>query len=158
MDTPDPAVVSFAECVRRYGEWIENIGEANNESLLAGHKILSELQFGALSLPSIEPNDSSRDFDVDNWKTIRDRLAEFPVEGYFKVFDVFAPGEAPVFCTIADDLADIYADLKEGLAYYDDRDFIEATWHWRFTYLIHWGRHLTGAQTAIHQYLSDVLV
>jgi hypothetical protein len=78
-----------------------------------------------------------------------------PSDGYW---DVFAPlneeDTESVFNSLADDLADIYRDLKRGLLLYNQGHIVEAIWEWRFNFDIHWGTHLVGAQRAIHSYFS----
>jgi hypothetical protein len=144
----------FVNVVRRFCEWFESPPVV--EDVLIAHRLLAELQLRILSLPQSDPDDEYVDVEdkvgVMEW---RDRLAELPVTSYWKVYDVFADAKRPVFCLIADDLADIHADLSEGMHFYDKGNEAEALWRWQVTYFSHWGRHLTGAQTALHQYFAD---
>lgn len=53
-----------------------------------------------------------------------------------------------------DDFADIYRELRDGLALWDRGDTesrVEAQWHWRFGYEHHWGWHLMRAALTVHQ-------
>lgn len=152
METSD--VMDFATVARRYCDWIEAVPDSDD--LLLVHQLLTELQLNALNLPDRLGDDEYLpvEDEFDNLD-IRERLHELPIDGYWKVFDVFADSEEPVFCTLADDLGDIYADLKEGLNFYLNGNEAEAIWRWHFAYYTHWGRHLMGAQTAIHQYFAD---
>jgi len=145
----------FADIARRYCEWAE--ATPTPEDLLIVHRLLAELQLKALKLPDVWGEGEYVDVEDkrENWEMIRNRLHALPLDFYWKVFDVFADSEEPVFCTLADDLGDIYADLKEGLHFFGQGDEDEAIWRWRFGYFTHWGRHLSGAQTALHQYFSD---
>ena len=63
--------------------------------------------------------------------------------------------EASVTNSLADDLADIYRDLKAGLSLYEAEHPIDAAWEWRFRFQIHWGQHLVGAMRPIHEYLAE---
>jgi hypothetical protein len=49
----------------------------------------------------------------------------------------------------------IYHDLRVGLVLLEKGQIENASWHWHFTYYVHWGRHLSHAQSAIWEYLSQ---
>jgi hypothetical protein len=51
---------------------------------------------------------------------------------------------------LADDLGDIWRDLKEGLLLLDGGGVEDAIWEWRFSFWHHWGQHLVGALHVIH--------
>jgi hypothetical protein len=148
-------VAEFADVAHRYCDWVE--ASPNPKDIMIVHRLLAELQLKALLLPDIWGEDEYVEVENkrDNWEAIRDRLHGLPVDGYWKVFDVFVDSEEPVLCTLPDDLGDIYADLNEGLHFYLKGNEDEAVWRWRFAYFTHWGRHLSGAQTALHQYFAD---
>lgn len=125
------------------------------------HEVLASLQAAAARLTAVPPSDEAEsDFEKDDTlvDTIRKKL---PVDAYSVVFDPFEydPLEVnppkPVMATIADDLTDIYCDLMEGLLLYRAGQIENALCHWHFTYYAHWGRHLSHAQSAIWQYLSE---
>ena len=148
------SVAEFAKVVRRYNEWFSS--PASVRDLLEVHQLLAELQLRLLALPQSKSEDDYIEIEdevgLPEW---RHRTEGFPIDGYWKVFDVFADNEQPVFCLIADDLADIHANLKEGLHFFELGNPEEAIWRWQFSYFTHWGRHLTGAQAAIHQHFAD---
>lgn len=77
-----------------------------------------------------------------------------PVSTYSDVFNPLKDTE-PVTSNLADDLADIYRDIKGGLVLFDSQHPIDAAWEWRFGFQTHWGHHLVGAQRAIHEYLTE---
>jgi hypothetical protein len=92
----------------------------------------------------------------ERWKEILERFSGLPLSGYWDVFDPLKEEEKePVFTTLADDLADIYRDVKENFSLYEAGYIHEAVWQWRFNFLIHWGQHLTGAQRAMHSYFVN---
>ena len=147
-------IAQFAEVVERFDEWFRRAPQP--EDLLTAHRLLTELQLRVLHLPDYESEDEYVEIDnASNLKAWRDRFDHFPIDSYWKVFDVFADADAPVFCMIADDFADIHADILEGLHFFKQGNEAEAVWRWRFSYFTHWGRHLTGAQSALHQYFAD---
>lgn len=76
---------------------------------------------------------------------------------YWQVFDC-SKDEPPVCGSLADDLAGIYHDVDEGVKLFaDGRDSYvrEAVWRWKFNFMIHWGKHLVEAMTAMHRILSE---
>jgi Domain of unknown function (DUF5063) len=82
------------------------------------------------------------------YERLSDQLAEF--DSYSLVFDPFEIGSEPVVGSLADDLADIYRDVAEGLASFRDGDVDEAVWQWRFGFDSHWGQHAAQALPALH--------
>ncbi|GAA4667884.1 DUF5063 domain-containing protein [Frondihabitans cladoniiphilus] len=58
--------------------------------------------------------------------------------------------------SLADDLADIWRDLQNGLdSLSRGMTLKEVTWDWRLTFGSHWGAHATEALRAIHQQVTD---
>lgn len=56
---------------------------------------------------------------------------------------------------ISDDLGDIWRDLREGVDLYRLGYISAAAWHWRFHFLLHWGRHAVSAISALHAWLVE---
>jgi hypothetical protein len=53
-----------------------------------------------------------------------------------------------------DDLADIYLEIRRGLALWKlgtVEGKVEASWHWRFDYESHWGHHLANGMKTVHE-------
>ena len=82
------------------------------------------------------------------------KFSALPLTTYWDVFNPLTATE-PVMNSLADDLADIYRDVKAALSLYEARHFTDAAWDWRFNFQIHWGQHLVGAQRALHEYFSE---
>ena len=158
MSNSEIAVKEFADIVRRFCVWAENLTDPKDEDLEDAQRFLCKLHLSVLRLPVLDSGNTEDCLTRDDWLRVHKSFQQLPLDWYWKVFDVFSGDEVPVFCSISDDLADIYKDLKEGLLLYDSGKVNEAVWEWRFNYLIHWGRHLTGAQTALHQHLAANLV
>jgi hypothetical protein len=59
-----------------------------------------------------------------------------------------------VAADLADDLADIWRDVKSGLLLYRSENPAAASWEWRFHFKAHWGRHATGAMHALQAWFS----
>jgi hypothetical protein len=126
------------------------------------HQLLGLLQVAAARIPPMAPgeeDDGELAYQRASVSVIRQRI---PIDAYSVVFDPFEnasldednPPKA-VVATIADDLGDIYNDLMEGLVLHRAGQSQNALWQWRFPYYAHWGRHLSHAQTAIWQHLSE---
>ena len=80
-----------------------------------------------------------------------------PKMAYWAYFDPSAPqdsNEQPIFHNLADDLADIYRDIKPGLRAWetgDDRYIETIVFNWRTPHFeSHWGVHALSAMRALH--------
>jgi hypothetical protein len=94
---------------------------------------------------------------IERWRPLMQALiAELGADAdYWEVFDPYDLAH-PVQGSLADDLADVFIDLDEGLRRWDRADFDlrrAIVWEWRFSYENHWGRHAIGAMRAIHALL-----
>ena len=70
-------------------------------------------------------------------------------DGYWLEFDA-APGEIHMSGSLADDLTDIYFDLRYGLQLLDDVWPQRAAQVWQSTYRVHWGQHLVDAERHLY--------
>jgi hypothetical protein len=55
-----------------------------------------------------------------------------------------------VGASLADDILDIYKDVKNGIILYEKNDHIEAVSEWKSSFDIHWGNHAVDAIRALH--------
>jgi hypothetical protein len=150
----EPAITAFAEIARQYCSWAESAFTEPLHEMLMARKLLAELHVAVLKLPDLGPGEGSVDIlFFDKWDAVCSHFQKLPVNEYWDVFDPLKD-VAPILNTLFDDLTDIYRDLKEGLLLYNRGQVTEAVWEWRLKFGIHWGAHLTGAQRAIHSYLS----
>ncbi|QQS40640.1 MAG: DUF5063 domain-containing protein [Acidobacteriota bacterium] len=158
METIPESVENFAKIARRYCEWAEAERGDPDDEMVVAREILAELHLAIIRLPNLGFDDDDDQDEVtwsaDEWRKIRDSFRDLPVQGHWDVFDPLVE-EAPVFNTLGDDLADIYADLKDGLAHHDAGRIGSAVWEWRFSFSTHWGRHLTSAQRAIYAHFFN---
>jgi hypothetical protein len=72
---------------------------------------------------------------------------------YWVVFNPQAE-EKPLVGNLADDLADIYRDLKPGLLAFArgrTRERAAAVWAWHVSFLQHWGHHAASAIRVLHE-------
>ncbi|MEU6535762.1 DUF5063 domain-containing protein [Streptomyces sp. NPDC047000] len=93
--------------------------------------------------------------DVDDLRENLARLLE-PIDVYSEVFDPYEPRKAPVPARISDDLADVVADLRHGMAHYRAGRVTEALWWWQFSYFSNWGSTASATLRALHSLLAHV--
>lgn len=91
----------------------------------------------------------------EDWRKVNDSLARsLPVHIYYDVTsNPFQVGEDPEIGIgdLADDLADIWRDMKGGLrAVAKGVPETAALWHWKLMFDSHWGVHAAAALLAIH--------
>jgi len=89
---------------------------------------------------------------TEEWTKLSDNLRQIlgPLDGYWEVFDS-TQKEEPIFCSLANDLAEIYLDLKDALKLLKSGVALnDIHWDWRFDFRSHWGKHAVSALTAIH--------
>jgi hypothetical protein len=149
------ALDEFVGIARRYCAWAESSAGDPPQEMYQVREFLAELHLAVVRLPETDFDDSERKDAVshDDWKKVLERFSNLPVVEYWDVFDPLEEKE-PLWNSLADDLADIYRDVKRDLLLFDAGHVDEAVWQWRFHFLIHWGQHLTGAQRAIHSYIN----
>ena len=61
-----------------------------------------------------------------------------------------SPDSPEVTGSLADDIADVYRDLRTGLRKWQRGESGGALWEWRFNFEAHWGQHADDALRAIH--------
>lgn len=123
------------------------------------HSTLARLQAAAAKLPAIAPSDDEDASDSgegnDSERTTFD-ASNLPFDHYGLIFAPLDDSDViRVVSNLANDLADIYDDLHTSALLFRIGKYRDAIWNWHFSYYSHWGRHLSHAQTAIWQYLSE---
>lgn len=86
------------------------------------------------------------------YSRLRNELGEH--DGYWLEFDPVGDAHDSMSGSLADDLADIYYDVKQGLELFDAaaaRDPTpEAIHFWKRSYRLHWGQHLVDAERHLY--------
>lgn len=149
----------FAAAARRYCAWAVSIEEGETGAATALRRIV-DLYQAALGLPthSIEgTQDDLVEFGTDEREVVRVACARLPLQYYSEQFDPLTvpPAEDATIGDIADDISDIFADVRKGLYYFDRGQFSDAAWEWSFGFQIHWGRHAVCAIRALHAWLAE---
>ena len=85
---------------------------------------------------------------------LRNQLESY--DAYQMVFNPLEDDES-IQGSLADDLADVYRDLKDGLIQLeaDPASTDDVVWKWRFLFQSHWGHHAVAALNAIHWTVYD---
>ena len=154
--TTESAIGRFADVARRYCAWAEGELTDSQEAIRRTRLLLAQLHLAAVQLPAlgIGKDTEATSISQDEWTRLYHKFGSLPVTNYSDVFNPLKE-ETPVMNSLADDLADIYRDLKAGLSLFETNHPIDAAWEWRFGFQTHWGHHLVGAQRAIHEYLAE---
>lgn len=69
---------------------------------------------------------------------------------YWEVFDPYVEAN-PVAGSLAEDVLDVYRDIRRGLTLWDASQMQNAIWEWRFGFDAHWGDHAIDALRALHR-------
>lgn len=167
-DLHTEAAERFGAIAQKYCEIVESSSNLGKTELLARlYDVLPSLVDSAIHLPdaatwvddptneqpedsmnahSISPADSSARYEL--YRSLKEKLGD--ADTYRMVFDA-TKDTAAIHCSLADDIADIYRDLKEGLVLMEKPNGAEnAVWEWRFGFGSHWGHHALSALKAIH--------
>jgi hypothetical protein len=148
----------FERAARRYCDVIERHPKLDRTDFLGELlTILSQAYALGRQLPLPETKTEElppTQMTQEDWGELFSQLHRYlgDADTYWRVLDPYEEGEA-IACSLADDLADIYRDLKEGLLLIEtgtERD--EVIWQWRFGFDTHWGAHALEALRAIHRF------
>lgn len=155
--SPAGAVARVKSLAVQYCQVIEVAESVTADELLAQlHHLLPALIATVQELPETEPatDEPGPDISHEDWSSRFAALNKTLGERghYWTTSEMLGRDEpAPVLLPLADDLADIWRDLKSTLTLLaaggspDD-----AVWQWRFDFSTHWGAHASEALRAIH--------
>jgi hypothetical protein len=142
----------FADLAQEYCLWVEGEENKSEEYLIYIQVLLSKLYCWGIQLLECDPTellDSNEKPDHDH-QLVLSHFKGFPIQYYSMIFNAnIVPSEEPVTCDVIDDLADIYKDLKDGLWYLSKVSELDALFQWRFSFGVHWARHVMGAMYAL---------
>jgi len=144
------AVDNFVREARTYCSFVEKASSLSlADRLRTARERLLSLYAAALSLPSVEPDDSDASPSPGvptGWAGFEDK------DVYWEVFDPYEHEDnEPVAGSLADDMLDVYRDITRGLTLWDASQRQNAIWEWRFHFEIHWGDHAVDALRALHR-------
>jgi Domain of unknown function (DUF5063) len=145
------AVDEFRHAANRFCQLVESADELSRHEFLTGlDGSLPEIYGAALRLPATfdegdEPEGISHEQWTEMFQRIRTKLGD--ADGYLLFFDPWDKDDPPVEASLADDVADIYRDLKRVIV---DGRGEQGAWDWRFAFTQHWGDHAANALKATH--------
>jgi hypothetical protein len=154
---PDPGV-EFAEAARAFCDWAEAPPGKPSAEARRALGLLLRVYSAAIELrdpPRIDHDLEGDSLSHEEWKSFYARFGALPFNYYGSVFDpLVMPPEQSVTGDLADDLADIYGDLREGLSLEHAGHLPEAVAAWTFSFQHHWGRHAASAINALHNWVE----
>jgi hypothetical protein len=146
----------FVVVARAFIDWAESPATTDaHAEAVAARRYVAGLISAALALPDGTPAQEAQTISHDQYQIIYQRFGALPFNYYSECFNpVVVPGEEPVVADLADDLADIWRDVKSGLLLYDSGEMESAVWHWSNDFSFHWGHHATAALYALQSWFS----
>ncbi|MGB7413678.1 MAG: DUF5063 domain-containing protein [Thermosynechococcaceae cyanobacterium] len=153
------SVQNFAHVARVFIDWVEQTEQEYTAS--AALRNLGALYLSALQLPppyseGLPDDEHQLGISASTLDQIYIRASKLPFQYYGVVFNSLEmPPGSPVVGDIADDIRDIYGDVKIGLLLFEQGRLSEACWEWGYMFRLHWGKHLTGAIQSLHDYLAN---
>jgi Domain of unknown function (DUF5063) len=160
-----PQVVTFQQAASRFCDSLELDAPKPELWIREVLVALSDLFAAANRLAMLEPVEFSEDIpeefriDHDQWKATYDRVSRaLPQTSYLTFFDLTEAldleQKPAIGDDLADDLADIYHDLKPGLRAFADQDDAvmgAVLFEWQFSFQSHWGDHAVNALKLLKQ-------
>jgi len=156
-------VVEFVAAANEFCKYQEHAdGLKGDEMLRILQRLLPFLYLKASLLPSLEPyfdGGNEKFVTEDDWFRIHDKLKEKfgTANDYLEVFDDRAnETEGPVVASLAENVADIYQDLKDFLLLYQtgtQEVMNDAVWECKMNFENYWGQKLTNSLRAIHKFI-----
>ncbi|MGW5435323.1 DUF5063 domain-containing protein [Nocardia asteroides] len=158
MSSRPAEIEAFVASARAYCAVVEGLDGEWEPTALA-HAIvpvLADLVVAGCALPRVETTSTSvPDFiDHERWYRQFTRLSEVfgRADVYWSNLDLTAAATAQAGAgSLADDLTDIWRDLRQGLDAIDTgSDWRDVVFEWRLSFLAHWGRHAVEALRPLH--------
>lgn len=154
----------FVDAARSYCAWCvaEHSDAAEQARVALAH--LSTLYRLGMGLRELDaPDVEEREVTHAEWQATYDRLGPLPFGYYRSVFDPQLRDDqlsegldsACELGDLADDLADIWRDLTDGLTLFDCGHGDAAEYQWAWSFRSHWGRHAASALHVLHCWIAD---
>ena len=166
-NTRDPVyshnVIEFVAVANEFCKYAEHASELKEgEMLKILQRLLPLLYIKASFLPVFEPyfEDENEKFVTEaDWYRIQEAFKkQFGIaDDYLEVFDDrFRESEAPIPSSLAENMADIYQDIKNFLLLYQTgtREVMnDALWECKMNFENIWGQKLVNSMRAIHHFI-----
>ena len=154
------SVVEFVAVAKEFCAYIENANRIGRKQFVeVSSKLLAMLYYKAAMLPQTEPlheEGNQKYVSEEMYENIRLSLVNLlgPYDDFPEVFDPrLAETDEQFKATISEYLADVYQDLKDFTAIYQEgvpEEMNEALWECKLNFDEFWGIRLANAIRAIH--------
>ena len=138
---------------RRYCDLIESLDEGHRSPLVQLNALLPRLHAAMTAVdPSQDDPSLVPDADLEQRFELFSRLHRLlgDLDGYWMEYDV-TPDRQEMSGSLADDLTDIYCELKTGLARLEgNSDTGRTLGSWRTGFCKHWGQHVVDAERHLY--------
>ncbi len=169
MSEPSDIHTAFREfslVAAEFCDVVDSASALNRVALLSRlYEILPRLIYQGTRLPAFSVSDNDTDKGIARtrmkeaewgrlYESLKEKLEDWDL--YWQVFDPTKDSEA-IRGSLADDIADIYRDVNEGLDFHDPQLALQqdAIFGWRVLYYSHWGQHAINALYTIHFLLGS---
>ena len=152
----DRVVAEFTGLVRNFCHVSEHCFEDREKEIELIREIVAALYASAFALPMVDGEIyESPKVGEGISQAIFQRFGSLPFN-YYNCIDTphAIPARESSVGDLADDLRDIYVDLKSGLFFYDAGDVEQAVLEWKSSFHFHWGQHAVNVLYVLHCYRS----
>jgi hypothetical protein len=156
-------VVEFVAVANEYCKYAEHASEIKGEELLKiMQRLLPLLYLKTSFLPGFTPffEDGNEKFVTEaDWTVVHDSFRKKfgSANDYLEVFDDrMNESDGPVVAGLAENMADIYQDLKDFILLYQTGTMEvmnDALWECRMNFESFWGQKLVNGLRAIHKFI-----
>ena len=156
-------VIEFVAVANEYCKYAEHAAELKGDELLKIlQRILPLLYLKASLLPALEPffEEGNEKFVTEaDWENLHNVFKQKfgTANDYLEIFDdKFIESEIPVPSSLAENMADIYQDIKDFLLLYQTGTkevMNDAVWECRMNFENIWGQKLVNSMKAIHRFI-----
>ncbi|WP_078118223.1 DUF5063 domain-containing protein [Thiosocius teredinicola] len=137
---------------RRYCELVEGLQEGDRAPLAKINELLPRLHAAMTALAPIDEGSFDPAVDLDQRFELFSRLHRLlgDLDPYWMEYDV-TPDRQEMSGSLADDLTDIYCELKNGLTRIEgSQDADRTLGRWRTGFCKHWGQHVVDAERHLY--------
>jgi hypothetical protein len=146
---------TFFHTASEFCHWAEGSPASAEDEANTAIRLLSKLIAQVHELPPLFDEEDAPDLPHQEWQVIYRRFGVLPFNYYAMNSDPHDMADpSPGTGDLADDLADIWRNLKGGLALYQNENHAAAAWEWKNSFDTHWGRHATSALYALQCWRS----
>lgn len=145
--------ITMVETAQEYCRTIESLGNDNQDWLAKVFSLLPKLHAAiAAQLKHDEETFTPLDANLENRFELFTELHRLLGErdAYWMEYDMLHDEEHKSG-SLADDLTDIYCELKFGLNQLEQQKPAQILGNWKHGYQMHWGRHLVDAERHLYE-------